>query len=247
MLYGRSSSRFHPAELPPGEGAVAPLGRDADSPIDTTIPIEQPEETTQEQPTEVPKTDKPIANAFIMSYCPYGIQFLKAYVPVMEFFGNKADLQINFVSYAMHGEKEVTENTRMYCIQKEQHDKLIKYLGCFANSTDANKCIEEAKIDQTKLNACMNATDKQFNITGILNDKSKWTGNYPTYPIDAALASEYGVQGSPTFVLNGVQANVARTPDAIKEAICNAFTTAPAECSQSLSTTGSEASGGCAT
>ena len=44
------------------------------------------------QAKTVEKTDKPKAKAFIMSYCPYGLQMLKSYVPVLELLGSKADL-----------------------------------------------------------------------------------------------------------------------------------------------------------
>lgn len=193
--------------------------------------------TTTTQPQQIPKKDKPEAHAFVMSYCPYGLQFLKAYIPVMELLGSKADLQVNFVPYAMHGKKELDENTRMYCIQKEQQDKFVKYLRCFVQSGDSTKCITEAGVDKTKLESCINSTDKQFNITGLYNDQSTWSGgSYPQYPVEATLASKYDVGGSPTFVLNDVTINVNRAPEAIKQAICSAFKTPPTECGQTLST-----------
>jgi protein-disulfide isomerase len=198
----------------------------------------RPTQQTQEQPQqEVPKTDRPEARVFIMSYCPYGLQFLKAYIPVIELLGNKADLYVNFVDYAMHGDKEIEENTRMYCIQKEQRDKFTSYLRCFVQSGNASGCIAEAKIDKAKLDACMQATDKQYNITGLSQDRSKWLGNFPPYPIDSELNDRYGVQGSPTFVLNGVTISVNRAAESIKQAICSAFKVQPPECSQKLSVT----------
>jgi protein-disulfide isomerase len=194
-------------------------------------------ETTQET-TEAPKSDKPEVHAFVMSYCPYGLQFMKAYIPVIELLGNKANLEVNFVHYAMHGEKELTENTRMYCIQKEQKDKFTDYLRCFVESDDYEKCISETGIDKTKLESCISSTDKQFNITGLYNDKSTWSGgSYPQYPVDAILAKEYGVGGSPTFIINGQEIQITRSANAIKEAVCAAFNTPPEECEQPLSTT----------
>jgi len=191
----------------------------------------------QEQPQqEVPKSDRPEARVFIMSYCPFGLQFLKAYIPVIELLGKKADLYVNFVDYAMHGDKEIEENTRMYCIQKEQKDKFTSYLRCFVQSGNASSCIAEAKIDKVKLDACMQATDKQYNITGLAQDRSKWLGNFPPYPIDSELNERYGVRGSPTFVLNGVTVSVNRAAESIKQAICSAFKVQPPECSQKLST-----------
>lgn len=203
-------------------------------PLNTSQEI--PKEPEEQAQGEVPKTDKPEVHAFVMSYCPYGLQFLKAYIPVMELLGNKADLQVNFVSYAMHGKKELDENTRMYCIQKEQGDKFTKYLRCFVQTDDSEKCIVEAGIDKTKLESCIISTDNQFNITGLYNDKSAWSGGtYPPYPVDATLASQYGVGGSPTFVVNVKSVTVDRSPEAIKQIICSAFNNPPEECSQKLS------------
>ena len=46
---------------------------------------ETPETETEPEPSdEIEKTETPEAHAFVMSYCPYGLQFLKAYVPVIE-------------------------------------------------------------------------------------------------------------------------------------------------------------------
>ncbi|MEM7819622.1 MAG: hypothetical protein QXD48_02225 [Candidatus Aenigmatarchaeota archaeon] len=214
------------------------------------------QETQAEQPQqEVPKTDRPEARVFVMSYCPFGLQFLKAYIPVMELLGNKADLYVNFVDYIMHGEKEMIENTRMYCIQKEQKDKFTNYLRCFVQSGDAEKCISETKIDKIRLNACMESTNKQYNISSLFKESG---AAYPPYPIDSGLNNKYDVRGSPTFVLNGVTISVNRAAESIKQAICSAFKNPPTECSQKLSTTvespgigaigsgsGTSSSGGC--
>ncbi|MFH8119858.1 MAG: hypothetical protein QXS37_03590 [Candidatus Aenigmatarchaeota archaeon] len=195
------------------------------------IQKQQPEE---EQPQlEVPKSDRPEARVFIMSYCPYGLQFLKAYIPVIELLGGKADLYVNFVDYIMHGEKEMIENTRMYCIQKEQKEKFTTYLKCFVESGNAEKCVSEAKVDKAKLDACMEATDKQYNISKLFRESRE---TFPPYPIDSELNDKYGVRGSPTFVVNGVSVSVNRAAESIKQVICSAFKNPPQECSKTLNT-----------
>ena len=191
------------------------------------------------------KTDKPVANAFIMAFCPYGLQFLKAYVPVMELLGNKADLQINFVPYSMHGYNELVGNNYIYCVQRDYKPKLTQYLRCAVTAGDYTGCANTtAGIDGSKVAACAAAIDQQYNVTGLYNDKTTWlSGYYPLYNVDKALATSYNVQGSPTFVINGVQSDVyPRTAENVKEAICNSFTTQPAECKTVLSSD-SEAAG----
>lgn len=194
---------------------------------------------TPPAPTNVPKTDKPQVDLFIMTHCPYGLQEQKAYIPVAELLSKKANMAVKFVSYAMHGKKEVDDNTTEYCIQKEQNSKYLSFLKCFTASAngDTQGCLDQAGINKNQLNSCIAATDKQFQITAEYNNQSHWlSGQFPLYNINKDENDKYGVQGSPTLVINGTQVEVARSPEAIKQAICNSFNNPPAECSQSLST-----------
>lgn len=192
---------------------------------------------------QVQKSDKPKAQAFVMSFCPYGLQFLKAYIPVMELLGDKADIEVRFVDYAMHGKKELDANNYLYCAQKEEKIKFTNYLRCFVEAGDYQGCVATASLDSVKIQTCVSQVDTQYSITSLYNDQSTWTsGQFPQYPVDSALNNQYGVQGSPTFVLNGQQVQVSRTAEAIKQAICGAFTTPPSECTTVLSSS-SEAPG----
>jgi len=216
--------------------------------INTSDIKEEQVATSTKTTTVVPKTDKPKAELFIMSYCPYGLQMQKAYLPVMELLGKKADIDIKFVSYAMHEKKEIDENTRQYCIQKEQTEKFVEYSKCFTETGKFDACLTSVKIDEGELDACIIITDKDFKITELYNDKSTWlNGRFPIYPIFKELNTKYRVQGSPTLVINGVQATVERTPEAIKKAICGAFNKPPAECTTVLSTQGPQAGFGSGT
>lgn len=193
-------------------------------------------------PSVLPKTDKPKVELFVMSYCPFGLQMEKAYLPAWQLLKNKADIDVKFVNYAMHGKKEVDENTRQYCIEKQQPTKYAAYLQCFfgAGTNDGSEanykqCLTEAGISDSVVNACMSATDKKFAITKKFDDQSSWlNGRYPQYPIHSELNTQYGVQGSPTLIINGQEAKVNRTAEAVKQAICAAFTNPPAECAQTL-------------
>ncbi len=203
------------------------------SAVDLTETVEIPETETTETP-EAPKSDRPEVHAFVMSYCPYGLQFMKAYVPVIELLGDKADIELNFVHYLMHGEKEMTENTRLHCIQKEQKDKFTDYLRCFVETDDPEGCMADVGIDTNKIEICMQDTDEEFEITKTFEESES---SYPPYNVDAELSQQYGVSGSPTFVINGQTIQVTRSANAIKEAVCAAFNTPPEECETELSTT----------
>lgn len=191
----------------------------------------------QEPVAQAPKSDKPKVELFVMSYCPFGLQMEKAYLPVMELLGKKAEMDIKFVSYAMHEKKEVDENTRQYCIQKEQNSKFIAYLNCFTGKDDYKACLASAGVNESKMNACVASADKEFGITAKYDDKASWlSGRFPIYPVHSAENDKYGVEGSPTLVINGVQVGAGRTPEAVKQAVCAAFNNAPSECEKALST-----------
>ncbi|MFA6105188.1 MAG: thioredoxin domain-containing protein [Patescibacteria group bacterium] len=229
---------------------------------------QQAQQPAQQQPAaNVPKTAKPTVELFVMSYCPYGLQMEKAFLPAWNLLKDKADISIKYVSYAMHGQKEVEENTRQYCISKEQPAKYSAYLNCFfsAGQNDGQpanykQCLTSAGVNVSALDSCYAKTDKQFGIMAKFNDKASWlSGQYPMFPINQTENAKYGVQGSPTLVINGVQSEAGRTPEAVKQAICAAFTNAPAECNTTLPGTsfqpgfglsaaaGNTASAGCGT
>lgn len=180
---------------------------------------------------EVPKSNKPVVEAFIFSYCPYGLQFEKALVPVYNLLKNKADINVVAIG-AMHGEFEKVESFRQLCVQKLYgKDKLIAYLEKFDINTDIGNCNGDAVC----LKPLLNQIYSLIGIDSVKVDSCMTADAEKLYNVDMARAAELGVSGSPTFVINGVQVSVGRNPEAIKQAICDAFTTAPSECSQTLS------------
>lgn len=189
---------------------------------------------------DIPKSDTPDVKLFVMSYCPYGLQTQKALLPVYNLLKNKADIGVYFVSYIMHEKKEIDENLRQYCIQEKEKGKYAAYLTCFVKAGEAEKCLGEASIDRSKLSACVAETDNRYNITKDYNNKSTWVnGTYPKFAVQDDLNKQYGVQGSPSLIINGVEAEGAeRIPEKLKQLICGSFNNPPAECSQALSSDG---------
>ncbi len=188
--------------------------------------------TNTNTPQDVPKTDKPVVESFIFSYCPYGLQFEKALFPVYDLLKNKADFGIVAIG-AMHGEFERIETLRQISIEQLYNkDKLFAYLKEFDANTDIGSC----SGDDICLNKYLPAIYTKLGI-----DKTK-VENYMNgdagkiYDEQNARANELGVSGSPTFVINGAQVQVSRSPDAIKIAVCNSFNSPPEECSKILST-----------
>ncbi len=172
---------------------------------------------TQNQNTTVPKTDKPKVELFVMTYCPYGLQAEKGIIPAYEALGNKIDAKIRFVHYFMHGDKEEQETYNQVCIREEQADKYNGYLKCFIIEGDSAKCVTQAGVNQAKLTSCVAAKAKGY------------------YKTDSDLSNGYGVSGSPTLVINGVQSNAGRDAASYLVGICAAFNTPPSECAKQLS------------
>ncbi|MEM4641291.1 MAG: hypothetical protein QXW65_02120 [Candidatus Pacearchaeota archaeon] len=177
----------------------------------------------------------PTMQVFIMSYCPYGLQILKGLLPVWREFQDKANIELRFVSYTMHGAKEEEENARMICIREEQNNKLLDYLECFVQTGNADQCLASSNIDKAKLNSCMSQRYEKY------------------FAEDKALNEKYNVRGSPTVIIDGREVSIyPRDPQSIANALCDAFKTKPSECSKAFSTinpspgfgSGSSSSGG---
>jgi protein-disulfide isomerase len=209
-----------------GENIPVYVSMDGKYLITQPLPLSNDVVPSDNAPTEqrdVPKSDKPTVELFVMSYCPFGTQAEKGLVPVLNLMKNKINGTIRFVHYTMHGEKEDTENFRQICIREEQGSKFNSYLSCILNSTDSsnpadvNACMQKTGVDSTKVNDCI----------------TKRAAGY--YSVDKALSQGYGVQGSPTLIINGVESSAGRDSASYLSAICSAFNVAPSECATQLS------------
>lgn len=219
------------------------------SPLNTTVNLPT-QDVTQEQQTEVVKSDRPKVQLFVMAFCPYGIQAETAMLPVVELLGGKADIELHYIAdvqgttvdsvSSLHGSVEAEEDLRQLCIDKYyDQNTLWKYVNtinanCSSSYRDASYDVcwknvaTKAGIDVSKIDACASGSEGLALLSA-----------------DGELTSTYGVSGSPTILINGVRYSGARTAEAYKQAICDAFNTAPSECSQVLSSSSSTATGSC--
>lgn len=184
---------------------------------------------------DIKKTAKPKVELFVMSYCPYGTQIEKGIIPAVKALGSSVDFKVKFVSYAMHGDKEIKENLLQYCIQKEDNSKYLDYLSCFLKNGKSDSCVASAKVNKSKVDACVAASDKKFKVTENFNDKNTWKGQFPPFDTDKADNEKYGVQGSPTLVINGAQSESGRDSASLLKAMCGAMSKAGKGCSAKLS------------
>jgi protein-disulfide isomerase len=205
------------------EGQEVPVYITADgiNLVPSLVPLETPvaPTTPQEQPapTEVPKSDRPQVDLFVMTHCPYGTQAEKGFIAAMKTMQDVADVNIKFVHYFLH-EPENTETPIQVCIREEQPDKFLPYLECFLEDGDSDRCLAEVSVDTTMLETCKT------------NGKAD-----EYYAVDAAESEAAGVRGSPTLVINGVQSNAGRDSASYLAGMCSAFNLAPEACDTELS------------
>ncbi len=195
---------------------VAPLQENIDDLIDRYTPV---------------KSDKPVIELFVMSYCPFGTQMEKAILPVIELLKDKVDFRLKFVSYVMHGDDEIQENLRQHCIIMKNPEKLDPYLNCFLKSKNAYSCLSSVSLDAKEIDQCMKEEDEKYKISE--NVEAHPENKFPAFPIDDADNKKYGVMGSPTLVINGKVIDQApRNSKELLDVICSYFNNPPEECSK---------------
>jgi hypothetical protein len=187
------------------------------------------------------KSDKPEIELFVMSHCPYGTQMEKGILPVLDTLGDTVDMNWKFVDYAMHGEKEVTEQMRQYCIAQKTPTKIDDYVECFLSGTkgdeaEAKACMAKLQINAVAVSQCEKEIDAKYNILALLDDKSSWvSGQFPQFNIHKEENERYGVKGSPTLVINGELVQAGRDSASLLKVICSAFNEQPEACMKELS------------
>jgi hypothetical protein len=201
--------------------------------------------------TQTPKKSaRPVVDLYVMAFCPYGTQAETVMRPVVDLLGTKADISVRYITTvsgptvdsvgSLHGPAEAHEDLLQLCIMKSYPEKYWDYLKDFnnqcypvwQNAASLDSCRKNVTaalgIDLPKIEACASGAEG-LTLAGT----------------DAAESEGIGASASPTLFINGVKYTGARTPEAYKQAICNSFDTAPAECATTLSTTSSASSGGC--
>ncbi|MCX6744125.1 MAG: hypothetical protein NTX82_01220 [Candidatus Parcubacteria bacterium] len=213
-----------------------PQSYDVDKPADQNTNAAASNTTPASQP--IPKNDKPVVELFVMAYCPYGTQAEKGILPVVNTLKDKINFQVKFCDYSMHGKQEVDEQLNQYCIETEQSGKYLSYLKCFLDAGKGADCLKSTGIDETKMKTCVGKTDNIYKVSANYNDKNTWlSGKYPLFDVNKTDNTKYSVKGSPTLVINGVEASAGRDAASLLQAICGVFNTQPEECKTQLSAT----------
>ena len=191
---------------------------------------------------EIPKRERPEVELYIFSYCPYGVTTLHSFAIVGKLLGNKAEMKVKFFS-DMHGEHELQQNMIQACIQEVESSKYWDYAIKFQESV-YSKCARSRDVNCDKNESIALMKEIGIDIDKVMKcveEKGK-----ELYNRDVNDANRYGLTGSPSLVINGINViRFDRSPEGIKRLICSSFVNPPDECSQTLPSSSSEASGGC--
>jgi hypothetical protein len=197
-----------------------------------------PAKTAQAQPPK--KTARPVVDLFVMAFCPYGTQAETVMKPVVDLLGSTADIRVRYITtingtsasdvISLHGPAEAREDLRQLCIMNATSARYWDYLKQF-NDQCYPVWQNTSALDSCKKNISaglgIDLTKTEFCATG--------SAGLSLLKADENDATTYGVTGSPTLIINGVEYAGSRTPEGYKEAICNSFDTPPAACNTTLS------------
>lgn len=197
------------------------------------------EETETSASAEIPKSERPVVDLFIWSYCPYGVQAQAPLAEVAELLSKYADFNA-VLYYDGHGAHETQQNKIQACIQKYDAENYWEYAEGF--TTDIySTCSGDIECNEKESVALMKSLgiDSDAIMECVESEGANLISEHSSY------AQQLGVSGSPTLVINGVVAQTSRTAEAFKTAICSAFENAPEECSVTLGSTAGTANGNC--
>ncbi len=189
--------------------------------------------------TSISKSDKPKAELFVMSFCPYGVQAENFMKPVVDLLGSKADIKVRFIAQAgdtvdsvqsLHGSVEAKEDLRQLCIMKNYPEKYWDYLAIF------NKNCYPVYRNETALDSCWKNSASSAGINATKIELCVSSDGLGFLKADEQVVNSYGVGSSPTLIINGASYNGQRNSEGFKSAVCSAFNNPPAECSQNIGT-----------
>ncbi|HUK37761.1 MAG TPA: thioredoxin domain-containing protein [Methanomicrobiales archaeon] len=196
------------------------------------------------------KSARPVADLYVMAFCPYGTQAEEAMVPVENLLGNKADIRIRFITTvsgttagsveSLHGSEEAREDLRQACIQEKNPALYWKYLATFDT-----RCYPLWQ-NTTALDACRANVTRSLGLQlGDIETCAFGSDGIALLKTDETDANANGATASPTLYINGVEYSGSRSPEAFKEAVCGSFDTPPAECGTALPSSENSPTSGC--
>lgn len=175
--------------------------------------------TPDKQAAPASKTPKVTAELFVMSKCPYGVQAVDGFIPVLDTFKGEVDLEIDYIGRkgpdgslsSMHGEEEVQGNIIQLCAKEIAPQKYVEYLTCVNKqwrTIPANweTCAKEVGITPNELATCKDGDKGQELLKASF-----------------MKAMSKGAKGSPTIYIGGMEYSGGRAPKDFERFICSNF------------------------
>jgi hypothetical protein len=213
--------------------------------MDMDAKAEQDSKANQAAQKDIPKSDKPKADLYVMAFCPYGNKAEDTIKSVYQLLKNKVDFNFHYIVsvsgstvQSLHGPTEVTEDEREACVLSQYgKDKWMNFVAyvnekCGSDGTCWEAGAKSLNINATSINSCVSSKGVEMMKA---NEKASKDAN---------------ASGSPTLIINGVSSNAVYqygNSEGYKQAICGAFNSAPSECNTALesSSTSSSAPASC--
>ncbi|MBN2529000.1 MAG: thioredoxin domain-containing protein [Deltaproteobacteria bacterium] len=172
--------------------------------------------------TEAEKKEEVTIDLFVMSQCPYGVQAVEGFMPLLEKFDGQVGININYIGQkkpdgslsSMHGDKEVQGDISQLCAKevapstKEYWD----FMKCVNEKwreipTHDEECAKKVKLDVAKWKTCKDGEkgkellSKSFDLatkkqaTGspsIIIGEEKYTGNRSAQAMEQFICGKFG-------------------------------------------------------
>jgi hypothetical protein len=204
----------------------------------------QQADTAPQPPEDIPTTDRPEVDLFVMSFCPYGNLAEETMYPVYELLKNDADINIHYVVNvqgdsisSLRGQPEVDQNSREVCVSEIYGtDSMWEFMTAVNDTCGSDGACWETEANSLGISSA--------DISNCVDNRG-----FDLMALEAQKTSEFGANASPTLFVNGVKDNTNvykyGEPEAYKNMICSAFNEPPAVCDTVLENTTSANPGSC--
>lgn len=209
---------------------------------DTQKKIADAQKADEEAEKNIPKTDKPTVDLYVMSFCPFGNQAEDTLAPVYALLKDKVDFNFHYIVssegdtvQSLHGAKEVDQNMREACVLKEYGKNSWMDFVTYVNKS----CGSDG--------ACWEAGAKTYNISADKINSCVKASGLSLMKENEKASNDASASGSPTMAINGASTKAVYkygNPEAYKQSICGAFNDVPEECSKTLESAAATSQGG---
>jgi len=167
-----------------------------------------------------PEKEAPVkVELYVMSKCPYGVQAIDSFAPVMKTLEGAISLQIDFIGVeddagkltTMHGETELAGDAVQLCAGAQAPDKQLDFIVCMNEKwreipENWEECAKKVGLDAAALGECKDGEEGKKLLSASFK-RSK----------------DAGAHGSPTIKINGEDYKGGRMPNDFTRHICDTF------------------------